>query len=97
MNQAASLEKFVLALASHPTWSATVILWHVLLSLSLCQPSSSSHTEYTALSSRLRHKTQNNITERSHIHSASLKSLLHLSATNCDLIVTKQRLTVMCT
>jgi hypothetical protein len=68
MNQPAYLEKVVLALASHPTWFATVILWHVLLSLSLRQASSSSHTEYTALSSRLRHKTQNHITERSHIH-----------------------------
>src|SRR5437868_12460443 len=87
-NQPAYLEKFVLVLASHPTWSAPVVLWHALLSLSLCQPSSSSHTEHTTLSSRLRHKTQENITERSHIHSAPLKSLLRLSATNCDPIVT---------
>ncbi len=63
MNQPAYLEKFVLALASQSIWSATVILWHVLLSLPLRHPSSSSHTEYTAFSSRLRHKTQDNITE----------------------------------
>jgi hypothetical protein len=78
MNQPAYLEKFVLALASQPTWSAPVILWHALLSLSLRQSSSSSHRECTMLSSRRRHKTLDNITERSHIHPASLKSLLRI-------------------